>query len=299
MSDRAVDTLPPLRETIAAHDLRAEKRLGQNFLFDLNLTRRIAREGGAADAGAILEIGPGPGGLTRALLTEGEASVVVVEKDRRCRPILEELQAASGGRLDIVEADALTLTPDDLLQDLPRPWHIIANLPYNVGTALLVKWMSGTSRPPAIGRFTLMFQKEVAERIVAKPGTSAYGRLSILSQWRAETRLLFDVNRSAFSPPPKVTSSVVSIIPRPPKIPCDWHLLETISAMAFGQRRKMLRTSLKPLVASHPDGAERALEALCGAAGISPSDRPERVAVEAFCRLAQKAAEMGSDLRAP
>ena len=270
-----LDKLPPLREVIAAHGLSAKKSLGQNFLFDLNLTRKIAKAAGAADGGTFYEVGPGPGGLTRALLAEGAGKVIAVERDARCLPALEEIAAAWPGKLEVHAADALKL---DEAAILPRGVRIAANLPYNVGTALLVKWLTAPQWPPLWASLTLMFQKEVAQRIIAAPSTEHYGRLSVLAQWRCTAKILFDVNRGAFVPPPSVTSSIVRLEPREsPLAPADLADLEKITAAAFGQRRKMLRQSLKPL------GGEVLLEK----AGIDPTARPEDLKIEQFAALAR------------
>jgi 16S rRNA (adenine1518-N6/adenine1519-N6)-dimethyltransferase len=268
------DNLPPLREVIAAHDLAAKKSLGQNFLFDLNLTRKIARAAGAADGGVFYEVGPGPGGLTRALLSEGADKVIAVERDQRCLPALADIAAAYPGKLEIINADALKLDERTIL---PPGARIASNLPYNVGTGLLIKWLTGESWPPFWSSLTLMFQREVAERIVAKPGSEHYGRLSVLAAWRTKAKILFDVNRNAFVPPPSVTSSIVRLEPMPePVAPADLKKLEAVTATAFGQRRKMLRQSLKPL------GGEMLLER----AGIDPTTRPEQLTITQFAALA-------------
>ncbi|HZQ40849.1 MAG TPA: 16S rRNA (adenine(1518)-N(6)/adenine(1519)-N(6))-dimethyltransferase RsmA [Rhizomicrobium sp.] len=272
------DGLPPLREVIAAHQLAAKKSLGQNFLLDLNLTARIARAAGAAEGGVFYEVGPGPGGLTRALLREGADKVVAVERDQRCLPALEEIAAAYPGKLEIICADALTLKETNIL---PRGVRVAANLPYNVGTALLIKWLTEETWPPWWASLTLMFQREVAERITAKPGDAHYGRLAILTGWRAKAKILFDVNRSAFVPPPSVTSSIVRLEPlAQPVAPADLAKLEAVTAAAFGQRRKMLRQSLKVL------GGEALLEK----AGIDPTARPEELSVVQFAALARASA---------
>ena len=271
------DNLPPLREVIAAHGLNAKKSLGQNFLFDLNLTRRIARAAGAGDGGTFYEVGPGPGGLTRALLSEGADKVVAVERDARCLPALDEIAEAYPGRLDVLSGDAMTLDERELL---PPGARIAANLPYNVGTALLIKWLTAQSWPPLWASLTLMFQKEVAQRIVAQPSTEHYGRLSVLAQWRCTAKILFDVNRNAFVPPPSVTSSIVRLEPRPePLAPARLEDLEKITAAAFGQRRKMLRQSLKGLA---PDA-----EARIAAAGLDPTARPEDLSIADFAALSR------------
>ncbi|HWC63167.1 MAG TPA: 16S rRNA (adenine(1518)-N(6)/adenine(1519)-N(6))-dimethyltransferase RsmA [Rhizomicrobium sp.] len=268
------DPLPPLRDVIAAHGLNARKSLGQNFLLDLNLTRRIARAAEARDK-VIYEVGPGPGGLTRALLMEGAAKVIAVERDERCLPALQEIAAAWPGKLELISADALTLNESEFL---PPAIHIAANLPYNLGTPLLIKWLSGENWPPFWSSLTLMFQREVAERIVAKPGSAAYGRLSVLAAWRTKAKILFDVNRSAFVPPPSVTSSVVRLDPLPaPAAPAALAALEKVTAAAFGQRRKMLRQSLKAL------GGEKLIER----AGVDPTGRPEDLDIQQFAALAR------------
>ena len=274
MSD---DGLPPLREVIAAHGLAAKKSLGQNFLFDLNLTRRIARAAGPLEGFTIVEVGPGPGGLTRALLMEGATRVIAVERDERTLPALAEISAAYPGRLQVISADALEV---DWRKLINGPAKIVANLPYNVATALLLGWISDEVWPPWFSSLTLMFQKEVAERIVAKPGSDAYGRLSIISQWRCAATKLFDVNRSAFTPPPKITSSIVHLVPRAVCEPaCELRNLERVTAAGFGQRRKMLRSSLKA-VFEHP---ETVLESL----GLDPQKRAEELSIADFARLAQ------------
>lgn len=267
----AILALPPLRETIAAAGLSARKSLGQNFLLDLNLTRRIARSATNLSAGTTIEIGPGPGGLTRALLIEGAAHVVAIERDERAIEALAPLVEAAGGRLEIVCADALEIDPATLG---PAPRRIVANLPYNIGTRLLLDWLEAPERFESL---TLMFQKEVADRLVAPVGSDAFGRLSVLVQWLCTVRPLFELPPSAFTPPPKVKSTVVQLIPRPtPLVPADRAALETVTAAAFGQRRKMLRQSLKPL------GGDALLER----AGIAPTERPERLSIEDFCRIA-------------
>ena len=271
------DGLPPLREVIARHGLQARKSLGQNFLFDLNLTRRIARAAAPLEGFTIVEVGPGPGGLTRALLLEGAGHVVAIERDDRALAALEEIAAAYPGRITIVAGDAMTVNWQDLVQG---PAKIVANLPYNIATPLLTGWLTQGAWPPWYQSLTLMFQKEVAERIAAKPGGKDYGRLSVLCQWRCEVRKLFDVNRSAFTPPPKVTSSIVQLVPRRTMEPeCRVAALECVTAAAFGQRRKMLRASLKTLV---PDP-----EPLLAAAGLDPEQRAEQIPVDGFVRLAR------------
>lgn len=271
------DGLPPLREVIARHGLAAKKALGQNFLFDLNLTRRIARAAGPLESCTVIEVGPGPGGLTRALLLEGAPHVLAIERDDRAIAALEEIAAAYPGRLTIIAGDALTA--DYAALAAGRPAKIVANLPYNIATPLLTGWIGGENWPPFFQSLTLMFQKEVAERIVARPGGKDYGRLSVLSQYRCVAKKLFDVNRSAFTPPPKVTSSIVQLFPRENPLPtCRIGTLERVTASAFGQRRKMLRASLKTLVGEP--------EALLAKAGISPELRAEQVPPEGFATLA-------------
>jgi 16S rRNA (adenine1518-N6/adenine1519-N6)-dimethyltransferase len=260
---------------IAAHGLAAKKSLGQNFLLDLNLTGRIARAAGADRGGTFYEVGPGPGGLTRALLAEGADKVIAVERDQRCLPALAEIAETHPGKLDVISADAMSL---DEAAILPPGTRIAANLPYNVGTALLIKWLTGSHWPPFWASATLMFQKEVAQRITAQPGNEHYGRLSVLAGWRTTAKILFDVNRGAFVPPPSVTSSIVRLEPRSePLAPCELEKLEKVTAAAFGQRRKMLRQSLKPLGG----------EALIGRAGLDPTLRPEDLSVADFAALAR------------
>ena len=274
----AVEALPPLRQVIAAHDLSARRSLGQNFLLDLNLTRRIARAGGPLAGCRIVEVGPGPGGLTRALLLEGADDVVAIERDRRALPALAEIAAAAPGRLIAVEGDALAFDYPELARD--KPVRIVANLPYNIATPLLIGWLSVDPWPPWWLSLTLMFQREVAERIVAVPGNKVFGRLSVLTQWRAVPKLLFEVPPRAFTPPPKVTSAVVRLEPRANAERVPVRALETITAAAFGQRRKMLRSSLKSV---WPD-ADAQLEAV----EIDPELRAEQVPVEGFLRLAKR-----------
>lgn len=272
----SLDGLPPLSQVIAAHGLSAKKNLGQNFLLDLNLTSRIACVGGPLEATDVLEIGPGPGGLTRALLMNGARRVVAVERDNRCLPALAEIAAHYPGRLEVIEGDALEIDPRE---HFAGPVQISANLPYNIGTELFTRWMSSEVWPPFWSRMTLMFQKEVAQRIVARPGDKAYGRLAILSGWRAEAEIAFDVSPKAFTPPPKVTSAVVSITPREPVAEAPLKALERVTQAAFGQRRKMLRQSLKSLGVV-PAG-------LLDAAGIAGERRAETLSVEEFCALAR------------
>ncbi len=272
------DGLPPLREVVAAHGLAARKALGQNFIFDLNLTGRIARAAGPLAGVRVVEVGPGPGGLTRALLAEG-ADVVAIERDERCLTALAEVAAHYPGRLEVLARDALAT--DFAESAAPgRPSRVCANLPYNIATALLVGWLEAEPWPPWYDRLTLMFQREVAERIVATPAErAAYGRLGVLANWRCATRILFDVPRQSFVPPPSVTSSVVELVPRPSPLPCDARTLSAVTQAAFGQRRKMLRQSLRAL------GIDPA--ALLGAAGIEPTRRAEEIDVAGFVRLAR------------
>jgi 16S rRNA (adenine1518-N6/adenine1519-N6)-dimethyltransferase len=273
----AIDGLPPLRAVIAAHDLQARKALGQNFLLDLNLTAKIARAAGDLSGADVLEIGPGPGGLTRGLLAEGARRVVAVEKDARCLPALAEIAAAYPGRLEVIHGDALAF---DAAAHLQSPIHIVANLPYNVGTELLVRWLTPAVWPPFWQSLTLMFQKEVAERIVARPGSSAYGRLALLVQWRAEARIVLRLPPEAFTPAPKVHSAVVHITRRAePLYPANPVTLGQITTAAFGQRRKMLRSSLRGL---GPDIEKQLL-----AADIEPTARAEEIYLEKFCALAR------------
>nr|WP_255616780.1 16S rRNA (adenine(1518)-N(6)/adenine(1519)-N(6))-dimethyltransferase RsmA [Aurantimonas sp. VKM B-3413] len=268
--------MPPLRDVIAAHDLSPKKSLGQNFLLDLNLTARIARQALPLAEATVVEVGPGPGGLTRALLSEGAGRVIAIEKDPRCTAALEEIAAHYPGRLSIVAADALAVDLAALTPD--RPLKIVANLPYNVGTQLLVNWITPPNWPPVWESLTLMFQREVAERIVAAPGTPHYGRLGVLAGWRTQARILFDVSREAFTPPPKVTSSIIQLMPRKDPLPAALGALERVTAAAFGQRRKMLRQSLKGL------GGEALLER----SGIEPTRRAETLSVEEFVELANR-----------
>lgn len=273
----AIDDLPPLREVIRRYGLAARKSLGQNFLLDLNLTARIARAAGPLAGVTVVEIGPGPGGLTRALLAEGAKHVIAVERDARAIAALAEIAARYPDRLSIIEGDALALDLAALVAGA-RPARIVANLPYNIATALLVGWLSAEPWPPWYDMLVLMFQREVAERIVAAPGTKSYGRLAVLTQWRAEPRILFDIAPQAFVPPPKVTSSLVKLTPRQTPAACDRGALEQVTAAAFGQRRKMLRQSLKSL------GGDPI--ALLAAASIDPTARAEDIPVMGFVALA-------------
>ena len=272
-----IDDLPPLRSVIGEHGLSARKALGQNFLLDLNLTAKIARSAGDLSTFDVLEVGPGPGGLTRGLLAEGARRVLAVEKDERCLPALQQIADAYPGRLDILVGDALEI---DLTRHLSPPIKVVANLPYNVGTELLTRWLDPGHWPPFWDSLTLMFQREVAERIVAQPGSKAYGRLSILAQWRTEARIVMDLPPEAFTPPPKVRSSVVHLARLDqPRFPADAAVLQKVVARAFNQRRKMLRASLKGIA---PDIEDRLI-----AAGIAPTDRAENVDIERFCALAR------------
>jgi len=272
----ALDGLPPLSEVIAKHGLSAKKSLGQNFLLDLNLTGRIARVGGPLEDKEVLEVGPGPGGLTRALLMNGAKRVVVVERDRRCLAALAEISEHYPGRLEVIEGDALEIDPHDHFSE---PVHISANLPYNIGTELFTRWMSSDVWPPFWSGMTLMFQKEVAQRIVAQPGDKAYGRLAILAGWRADAEIAFEVSPKAFTPPPKVTSAVISVTPRAPVAEASMKALERVTQAAFGQRRKMLRQSLKSLGVPPTD--------LLAAAGILGERRAETLDIAEYCALAR------------
>ena len=272
----APDDLPPLREVIRRHGLAAKRSLGQNFLLDLNLTGRIARAAGPLDGVTVIEIGPGPGGLTRALLAAGARKVIAVERDERALAALEEISRHYPDRLTIVSGDALEFDPKPFLDGSTR---IVANLPYNIATVLLVSWLTAEPWPPWYDRLVLMFQREVAERIAAAPGSKQYGRLSVLAGWRTQPKILFDIHPSAFVPPPKVTSSLVEFIPRANPLPCDRTLLEQLTAAAFGQRRKMLRQSLKTL------GTDPL--PLLAQAGIEPTARAEEIPVEGFVALAR------------
>jgi 16S rRNA (adenine1518-N6/adenine1519-N6)-dimethyltransferase len=278
----AIDDLPPLREVIRRHGLSAKKSLGQNFLLDLNLTARIARAGGPLDGVTAVEVGPGPGGLTRALLAEGAGHVVAIERDSRAIAALGEIAAHYPGRLTVMGADALAVDwkqpPLPSPASAPSATRVVANLPYNIATALLLRWLFVEPWPPWYDALVLMFQREVAQRIVALPGDGPYGRLAVMAGWRTEAKIMFDVAPSAFVPPPKVTSSVVRLMPRPNPLPCDLAALERITAAAFGQRRKMLRQSLRALV---PDP-----QPILAAAGIDPTARAEEIAVEGFVALA-------------
>jgi 16S rRNA (adenine1518-N6/adenine1519-N6)-dimethyltransferase len=275
-----IDGLPPLRDVIATHGLSAKKALGQNFLLDLNLTSRIARSAGDLTGYDVLEVGPGPGGLTRGLLASGARKVLAIEKDARCLPALAEIAAAYEGRLTVLEADAMEV---DSLAHLTPPIRICANLPYNIGTELLIRWLTPQVWPPVWDTLTLMFQKEVAERIVAAPGSKAYGRLAILAQWRCDAHIVMNLPPEAFTPPPKVSSAVVHLTALPaPRFPADPAVLSRVVATAFNQRRKMLRSSLKGM---RPD-----IEAVLESVGILPTRRAETLSLEEFCALARAVA---------
>jgi 16S rRNA (adenine1518-N6/adenine1519-N6)-dimethyltransferase len=278
----AEDGLPPLRDVIARYDLGAKKSLGQNFLFDLNLTRRIARSAAPLEGFTVVEVGPGPGGLTRALLMEGATRVLAIERDTRTLPALGEISMAYPDKLSVIADDALSM---DWPVIVSGPAKIVANLPYNVATALLTGWLTQSTWPPWFSSLTLMFQKEVAERIVARPSSKDYGRLSVLCQWRCKVKKLFDVNRSAFTPAPKVTSSIVQLIPRQSLyVSCDVKDLEKVTAVAFGQRRKMLRSSLR--------GAFEIPETILAELGINAELRAEQLSVNDFARLAKAFGEI-------
>jgi 16S rRNA (adenine1518-N6/adenine1519-N6)-dimethyltransferase len=284
----SIDTLPPLREVIAAHGLAAKKSLGQNFILDLNLTAKIARAAGPLEGVTVLEIGPGPGGLTRALLACGAKRVVAVERDERCLAALAAIAAHYPGRLDVIAGDALETDFNAL--GLSGPVRIVANLPYNIGTLLLTRWLTPTTWPPFWDKMVLMFQREVADRIVATTDQREdYGRLAVLCGWRAQAKILFDVPPSAFTPPPKVTSAIVELVPRTVPLSCDEDDLARVTQAAFGQRRKMLRQSLKSL------GSDPAI--LCERAGLDATARAETVPVAGFVALAnawrQARSEMG------
>lgn len=271
----SIDGLPPLRDVIERHGLSAKKSLGQNFILDLNITAKVARAAGPLEDATVVEIGPGPGGLTRALLFSGAKRVIAIERDARCLPALAEIAEAYPGRLSTIEADALSVDIGALAGD-DGPVKIVANLPYNIGTELLVRWLTPPRWPPRWQSLTLMFQKEVAQRITAEPGRGAYGRLAVLAGWRTRSRIVFDLPPQAFTPPPKVTSSVVHLEPRAEPLPADAATLARVTEAAFGKRRKMLRQSLKSL------GAER----LLAATGIDGTRRAETLSVEEFVALA-------------
>jgi 16S rRNA (adenine1518-N6/adenine1519-N6)-dimethyltransferase len=278
-----IDDLPPLREVIRRHGLSAKKSLGQNFLLDLNLTARIARAGGPLEGATVIEVGPGPGGLTRALLAEGAGRVIAIERDERAIAALQEITTRYPGRLEIVAGDALRFDAPTHLKGTRA--RVIANLPYNIATALLIDWLTIEPWPPWYDLAVLMFQREVAERIIAKPGSKTYGRLSVLTNWRCETKIMFDVAPSAFVPAPKVTSSLVRLIPRAVPLACDAQALQRLTEAAFGQRRKMLRQSLKSL------GADTG--ALLEQAGITPTARAEEIDVAGFVALARAFSKAG------
>jgi 16S rRNA (adenine1518-N6/adenine1519-N6)-dimethyltransferase len=278
----SIDDLPPLREVIRRHGLAARRSLGQNFLLDLNLTARIARAAGPLEGVTVVEVGPGPGGLTRALLALGARRVIAVERDERCIAALQELEQHFGDRLRVVAGDAMKVDLASQVQEAPA--RVVANLPYNIATALLVSWLTVEPWPPWYDMLVLTFQREVAQRIVADPGTKAYGRLSVLAGWRTAAQILFDIAPRAFVPAPQVTSSVVRLMPRAQPLPCDRRLLERVAEAAFGQRRKMLRQSLKSLGVDAP--------ALLTAADIDPTARAEDIPVEGFVGLARALATM-------
>ena len=272
-----MEKLPPLKDVISKHQLRAKKSLGQNFLLDLNLTSKIARYAGNLDQFDILEIGPGPGGLTRSLLHEGARKVVAIEKDNRCIEALEEIQATFPGRLKVLQGDALSTNASEHLAD---PVRIIANLPYNIGTELLVRWLTSKTWPSFWQSMTLMFQKEVANRIVASPGSKAYGRLSVMSQWRCDTKIAFNVPATAFTPPPKVESTLVHFEAlKEPKFPAEVEVLEFVVSKAFNQRRKMLRGALK----GYFQNVEEGLVSI----GVLPTKRAEDITVQEYCAMSQ------------
>ena len=276
-----IDDLPPLRDVIASHGLEAKKSLGQNFLLDLNITSKIARLAGDISGHDVLEVGPGPGGLTRGLLAAGARRVVALEKDPRCMAALAQIAAAYPGRLDVFNADALDF---DIRGQLTGPVRVVANLPYNVGTELLVRWLTPKDWPAFWSSLTLMFQKEVAERIIAKPGTKAYGRLGILAQWKSSPSVVMELPPEAFTPPPKVHSAVVHLEAlAEPRFPAPAGLLSSTVAMAFNQRRKMLRSSLK---SAAPD-----IETALRDAGLEPTARAEEISLEGFCALARRLAK--------
>jgi 16S rRNA (adenine1518-N6/adenine1519-N6)-dimethyltransferase len=281
----AIDDLPPLREVIRQHSLSARKSLGQNFLLDLNLTARIARAAGPLEDATVVEIGPGPGGLTRALLALGARHVIAVEHDERALPALQDIATRYPGRLEVVCADAQTFDPRPYIGAAKA--RIVANLPYNIATNLLIGWLTAEPWPPWYDMMVLMFQREVAERIAAHENDEAYGRLGVLANWRCETKILFDISPAAFVPQPKVISSVVRLKPRPAPEPCDRRLLEQVAAAAFGQRRKMLRQSLKSLSA---DPAR-----LAAAAQVDPTRRAETIPVSGFVAMARELADIRSE----
>jgi 16S rRNA (adenine1518-N6/adenine1519-N6)-dimethyltransferase len=284
-TDLALSNLPPLREVIAAHELSARKGLGQHFLLDFNLTERIARAAGDIEGATVFEVGPGPGGLTRAILTAGAGRLIAVEKDTRCLEALAPLVTAAAGRLTLITSDALETDERHLFENTgvaPRDIHIIANLPYNVATVLLIKWLKQTTETPELyASIVLLMQKEVAQRITAQPRTKAYGRLSVMAQWLCDCEACFDIGPRAFTPPPKVSSTVIKLSPRAaPRAAANWRDMEAVTRAAFGQRRKMLRASLKSLAGSKA-------EELLRTAGITPTARAEELSVEEFGSLAR------------
>jgi len=271
-----IDNLPPLREVIAEHGLQAKKELGQNFLLDLNLTARIARVAGSLEGVRVIEVGPGPGGLTRALLAEGAREVIAIERDARALPALAQISEAYPGRLTVIHGDAMEM---DYRALADGPTRLVANLPYNIGTPLLTGWLTMEPWPPFFDSLTLMFQREVAERICARPGDNHYGRLGVLAGWRTDARIAFNVGRQAFVPAPAVTSAVVHLVPKPVEEGLPVKLLEQVTKAAFGQRRKMVRQSLKALGVP--------VEGLLAAAGLKGDERAEELPVEAFLKMAR------------
>ncbi|WEJ57433.1 16S rRNA (adenine(1518)-N(6)/adenine(1519)-N(6))-dimethyltransferase RsmA [Devosia sp. FJ2-5-3] len=271
-----IDNLPPLREVIAEHGLQAKKELGQNFLLDLNLTARIARVAGSLEGVRVIEVGPGPGGLTRALLAEGAREVIAIERDARALPALAQISEAYPGRLTVIHGDAMEM---DYRALADGPTRLVANLPYNIGTPLLTGWLTMEPWPPFFDSLTLMFQREVAERICARPGDNHYGRLGVLAGWRTDARIAFNVGRQAFVPAPAVTSAVVHLVPKPVEEGLPVKLLEQVTKAAFGQRRKMVRQSLKSLGVP--------VEGLLAAAGLKGDERAEELPVEAFLKMAR------------
>ena len=285
------DALPPLRNVIATYNLRAERKFGQNFILDLNLTQRIARAGGDLSECTVIEIGPGPGGLTRGLLMSGARKVIVVEADARFLPALEDIKTAYPDRLEIVQGDAMKTTPDSLTEE---PYRIISNLPYNIATPLFTGWLENSWREgawaPRFLSMTCMFQKEVARRIVAAPGSADFGRLSVLTNWLTQARILFDVDRQVFVPPPNVSSSIVHVEPRAhPLAPADPQMLSQVTAAAFGQRRKMLRASLKKICSSPSE--------ILALAGVAETKRAEQLEIQEFCTLARLINEQNQQKR--
>lgn len=294
--DAAIDSLPPLREVIAAHGLGARKSLAQHFLLDLNLTRRIADAAGSLQGTTVIEVGPGPGGLTRAILNAGAERVIAIEKDSRCREALATLVKAAGGKLSLIDADAMMVSEPDLASALavaPRNLLVISNLPYNISTALIIKWLRQISaRPDLYRRLVLTVQKEVADRLCAAPRTKAYGRITVMCQWLTEAATCFDIAARAFTPPPKVSSSVVRLVPRPhPLSPATWENMEHVTRAAFGQRRKMLRSSLREIAGA--DGGA----SLFAESGLDPHMRAEEVDVAGFCALARAYGDISGTYR--